>query len=330
MEGSSAVSLACDSVLFIAFGGPTPGCCGQRQPCPGNEATCFIQSIVGQHPTAQARVADVAAHYAQLGGFSPFNDLTQQQVRGIAALLQHQGLQVPVHVGMRHWPPYVRTVLHDIAAQGSQHILAVILAPHQCFASWEWYQQTVEEGLATLGQTPPRVTYLDPWYTQPGYLTAIAEHMRQASQALGEARAQQAALLYTAHSIPESMAAQAPYVQQCEATAAAVTHMLGRTDYRVAYQSQAHGTPRPWLQPDINVAIRQAQTAGYRDVLISPIGFLCDHVEVLYDLDVEARQTALDCGLTYQRAKTVGTHPAFLAMLSELIAARLRQGSAPA
>jgi protoporphyrin/coproporphyrin ferrochelatase len=319
------VNLAFDSVLFVAFGGPTPGCCGRREPCPG-EATCFIQSIVGEHPAAQARVSEVAAHYAQLGGFSPFNDLTFQQVQGTANLLKAQGLCLPVYVGMRHWPPYVRDVLQEMAEQGLRNILAVILAPHQCYASWEWYQHTVTEGLAALGDRCPQVTYLEPWYTHAGYIGAIADHMRQASQVLGAERAQRAALVYTAHSIPAAMAAQAPYTQQFAATAAAVTRLLDRQDYRLAYQSQAHGTPRPWLQPDINEAIRQLQAEGYRDVIISPIGFLCDHVEVLYDLDVEAQHTAVACGVTYVRAQTVGTHPAFIAMLSNLIAERLRWG----
>lgn len=320
------MNLRFDGVLFVAFGGPTPGCCGRRYPCPGNEAICFVQSIVGELPAAQARVAEVATHYAQLGGFSPFNDLTFQQVRGVADLLKTQGFDLPVHVGMRHWSPYIQDVLTSMAEQGLRHILVVILAPHQCYASWEWYQQTIAAGLAALGDRAPRVTYLDPWYTHPGYIEAIADHMRQAWACLGPERAQRAALIYTAHSIPQTMAAKAPYTAQFEATAAATTHRLGRTDYWLAYQSQVHGTPRPWLQPDINDAIRQAQTAGYNDLIISPIGFLCDHVEVLYDLDIEAQRTAAACGVTCVRAKTVGTHPAFLAMLSELIAARLQDG----
>ena len=120
-----------------------------------------------------------------------------------------------------------------------------------------------------------QVTYLAPWYTHAGYIAAITDHMRAAWAILGPERAEQAALLYTAHSIPESMAAQAPYAQQFDATAAAVTRGLGRQEYGLAYQSQAHGTPRPWLQPDINTAIRQAQQDGYRDVIVSPMGFLC-------------------------------------------------------
>jgi len=281
---------------------------------------------VGAHPAAQARVAEVAAHYVQLGGFSPFNDLTLQQARGVADLLKARGLDLPVYVGMRHWPPYVQDVLRVMAEQGRRHILAVILAPHQCFASWEWYQQTVAAGVEALGDCALQVTYLEPWYTHPGYIAAIADYLRQACQGLGPEPAQRAALVYTAHSIPEVMAATAPYTQQFEATAAATTQRLGRTDYHLAYQSQVHGTPRPWLQPDINDAIVQLHATGYDTVIISPIGFLSDHVEILYDLDIEAQRTAAACGVTCVRAKTVGTHPAFLAMLSELIAARLTRG----
>ena len=123
-----------DSVLFVAFGGPTPGCCGRVEPCPG-EATCFVQGIVGTRPAAQARVAEVAAHYQQFGGFSPFNALTLQQARRVESQLNDQGIGVPVYVGMRHWPPYVHDVLRNMADQGLHNSLAVIMAPHQCFAS---------------------------------------------------------------------------------------------------------------------------------------------------------------------------------------------------
>jgi ferrochelatase len=315
-----------DSVLFVGFGGPTPGCCKRFSPCPGSEALCFVKAIIGERPGAQARLAEVAAHYAHLGGFSPFNALTLQQAGSVAVLLEAQGWRVPVHVGLRYWPPYVRDVLSTMAAQGLRNLLAVILSPFQCSASWEAYQQVVGEGLAALGETGPQVTYLAPWYTHPGFLEAIADTVRQASASLGPARAQEAALIYTAHAIPTAMATGAPYIQQFAATAAAASQLLGRQDYRLAYQSQASGTPFPWLQPDINDALQHVHTEGYRDVIVAPIGFLCDHVEVLYDLDIQARATAVACGMTYQRAATVGTHRAFLTMLSALLAERLRAG----
>ena len=312
-----------DSVLFVAFGGPTPGCCRRVEPCPGSEAVCFIRSIVGDNPVVQGRIAEVATHYQQLGGYSPFNALARRQASGVAARLKTQGLLLPIYVGMRHWTPFVQDVLQEMARHGLQRILAVILAPHQCFASWEWYQQTVTQGLAALGERCPQVTYLEPWYTHAGYITAIADSLRQAYQQLGKERAQRAALIYTAHSIPAAMAAAAPYAQQFDATAAAATQLVGHQSYHLAYQSQAAGTPRPWLGPDINIALQQVRDEGYREVIISPIGFLCDHVEVLYDLDIAAQETATACGLTYVRAPTVGDHPAFLSMLSDLIAARV-------
>src|SRR5215471_3206141 len=185
-----------DGVLFVGFGGPTPGCCERFSPCPGSEAVCFVRAIIGERPGVQARLAEVAAHYAHLGGFSPFNALTVQQAHSVAALLQAQGFSVPVHVGMRYWPPYVRDVLRDMAHQGLRNLLAVILSPFQCTASWEAYQQIVADGVAALGSQGPQVTYLAPWHTHPGFVEAITATVQQASQALGQDRAQHAALIY--------------------------------------------------------------------------------------------------------------------------------------
>jgi ferrochelatase len=315
-----------DSVLFVGFGGPTPGCCGRFEPCPGREALCFVKAIVGDRPGAQARIAEVAAHYEHFGGFSPFNALTFQQAQGVAGHLHAQGFHVPVRVGMRYWPPYVHEVLHDMATEGLRHILAVILSPLQCAASWEHYQQTVTTGVKALGAQGPEVTYLAPWHMEAGYIAAVTDTIQDAEQTLGAERAPHAALIYTAHAIPVAMAAHAPYMQQFAATAAAAAQRLGRQDYRLAYQSQVTGTPVPWLQPDINDTIQQVHAEGYRDVIVAPIGFLCDHMEVLYDLDIQARDTAIACGMTYVRAATVGNHPAFVAMLSTLIAQRLQEG----
>jgi ferrochelatase len=287
---------------------------------------CFVKAIIGERPGAQARLAEVAAHYAHLGGFSPFNALTLQQARSVAALLEVQGWHAPVHVGMRYWPPYVHDVLRTMAELGLRNLLAVILSPFQCSASWEAYQQVVAAGVAALGKQGPQVTYLAPWHAHPGFIEAIADTIRQASAPLDPERAQAAALIYTAHAIPTAMATGAPYTQQFAASAAAASQLLGRQDYRLAYQSQATGTPFPWLQPDINAAVQQVHAEGFRDVIVAPIGFLCDHVEVLYDLDIQARDTATACGMTYQRAATVGTHRAFLTMLSALLAERLRAG----
>ncbi|GIX48236.1 MAG: ferrochelatase [Candidatus Tectimicrobiota bacterium] len=312
-----------DGVLFVAFGGPTPGCCRRFDPCPGSEARCFVRAVVGERPGAEARIAEVVAHYEQLGGFSPFQPLTLKQVQGVAARLAQQGLPVPVRVGMRYWPPYIAEALQALAALGCRRLVVAILSAFQSPASWDVYQRLVAEGLAAVAPEVA-VTYLDPWYEEAGFVTAWADHIRQAYRALAPLAPAEVLLVYTAHALPVAMAAASPYVQQFTQAAAAVARCLGQPPYRLAYQSQASGTGVPWLQPDVNDALRQAKAEGYRGVVVAPLGFLCDHVEVLYDLDVEAQATARACGLAFARAPTVGTHPAFLAMLSERLAACLR------
>lgn len=318
---------AIDGVLMIGFGGPTPGCCQRYEPCPGREAACFVRAVVGERPGAQARIDEVAAHYDVFGGYSPFNALTLQQAESVSAALQAKGHTVPVRVGMRFWPPYVDAVLAELAEMGCRHLLGVILSPFQCAASWEHYQQSVADGVAALGEHSLQVTYLSPWHTEPGFVEAVADGIEHAAASLGGARGAAAALVYTAHAIPQPMADRAPYTRQFHGTAAAVTNRLGRREHRIAYQSQVTGTPVPWLQPDVNDVIEQVHKDGFRDVIVAPIGFLCDHMEVLYDLDVQAKETAEACGLGFVRASTVSNHPAFVAMLSDLIGAHLAQNS---
>ena len=172
-----------DNVLLVAFGGPTPGCCKggassqQVEPCPG-EAHCFVEGILGKDPKRAARVREVAGHYREIGGFSPFNDLTFRQGEALAKALADRRIRVPVRAGMRHWKPNLKEVLAEIAGAGQRRTLAVILAPHQSAVSWDWYQHVVAEGCQALGPSAPRVDYLDPWPTHPGYVAAIADGVR--------------------------------------------------------------------------------------------------------------------------------------------------------
>ena len=314
---------AIDGVLMIGFGGPTPGCCERFDPCPGREAACFVRAVVGDRPGAQARIEEVAEHYDVFGGYSPFNALTLQQAESVSRILHSWGHEVPIRVGMRFWPPFVDTVVAGMADEGCKNLLGVILSPFQCAASWEHYQQSVAAGVQALGKRGPKVTYLPPWHTQTGFVEAVADGVERAAAALGGPRGNEAALVYTAHAIPQQMADQAPYTRQFRETAEAVTKRLGRPEHRLAYQSQVTGTPIPWLQPDVNDVIEQICENGYRDVIVAPIGFLCDHMEVLYDLDVQARQTAAAHGMGFVRSATVSNHPAFVAMLSDRIRAHL-------
>ncbi len=310
-----------DSILLVAFGGPTPGCCKRRETCLG-EPHCFVEGILGSTPVRAQRVQTVVDHYRQLGGFSPFDAMTLLQAQALSRTLASQEISVPVRVGMRHWAPWLKDVLKEISQAGERRILAIIMAPHQSPVSWDWYQQVVSEGCAALGEDAPSVDYLDPWPTHPGFLRASAESIRAATGNWAQDRLEAASLVFSAHAIPESLAVRSPYVRQVADTAALVAEAVGKPSHIVAYQSQATDRAVRWSEPDIHQVIDELATRGVKDVIVSPIGFLCENVEVLFDLDVAARATAKARAMTFTRTCTVGAHPAFIQMLAGLVASR--------
>lgn len=305
-----------DSVLLVAFGGPTPGCCKAHDPCPG-EAHCFVEGVLGRDTQRAARVEEVAAHYRHLGGFSRFNEFTAAQGEALRAELARRGLPLPVHAGYRHWRPSLREVVADLAGRGHRDVLAVVMAPHQSTVSWDWYLKVVEEARDPLGPDAPRVTYLDPWWTRDGFVTACADRIREAMAGWGPARAAGAELVFTAHAIPHAIARTGPYVRQFTETAEAVAKRIERP-FSLAYQSGPENPAIPWTGPDICEVIREKGKKG-TDFVVAPVGFLCDNVEVQYDLDVAARKEAESRGAGFARAAMVGTHPAFIGMLADLI-----------
>ncbi len=305
-----------DSVLLIAFGGPAPGCCQRysSDTCPG-EAYCFVQGIVGTAESQIERIKDITAHYVQLGGFSPFNKLTFEQATSLENALHKRAIPLPVYAGFRHWSPYLKDVIAEMAQKGHRKILGIIMAPHQSKVSWEWYQQTVKKGIDAVDGEKPTVDYLAPWYTHEGYVGAIAEIIKMAC---GD-KLERAELVFTAHAIPKAAADTSPYTQQFRKTGEAVAQEIGKTRFSLVYQSAVENSPIPWTQPDINDWIRAREAKGVDTVVASPIGFLCDHVEVLYDLDIEAVETAAACGVDFIRAGTVGAHPKFINMLADFV-----------
>ncbi len=308
-----------DSILLVAFGGPTPGCCQKYETCP-SEAYCFVEGIVGTAESQLPRVKDVASHYIELGGFSPFNELTFQQARALENALKNRNVALPIYAGFRHWNPYLKDVVAEMAQKGHQQILGIIMAPHQSKVSWEWYIQAVQKGIDALPEDArPQIDYLAPWWTHEGYIGAIADLMVTACNGTLE----NATPVFTAHAIPQAAAKTSPYTQQFAETTAKVAEKLGKTEFALAYQSQAENTPVAWTQPDINDWIREQKDTDVQTIVVAPIGFLCEHVEVLYDLDIEAKATAAECGIEFIRASTVGNHPKFINMLAELACEKL-------
>ena len=309
---------AYDSILLVGFGGPTPGCCRQYDPCPG-EAHCFVEGIVGNAPSNTERVKEVASHYVKLGGFSPFNELTFKQADALGAALRKRGVGSPIYVGMRNWTPYLHETIARMVEKGHHNVLAIIMSAYRSKVSWERYQNDVIAAVETVGDAKPSICYLeDLWHLHPGFINAIAERIRMACNDISESRFAEADLIFTAHAIPEVAAKTSPYPEQFRQTASAVAAVLG-INFDIAYQSAPDNPTVPWTGPDINDLIREKREAGVQDVIVSPIGFLCDHVEVLYDLDLEARATAEACSMNFIRAGTVGEHPEFIDMLANLV-----------
>lgn len=303
------MSVPFDSVLMIGFGGPT-------RP---EEIRPFLANVVRGRNVPPERLEEVAHHYEAIGGRSPYNDLTFRQAEALQAQLAQDGCPLPVYVGMRNWDPYLAATVGRMRQEGRRRAVGVILAAHRSPTSWERYQLDVQRAREENGGDEPGVEYLPPWHTHPLFLSAMAARIEEATGYSPVAWPERVPLVFTAHSIPVGMDREGSYAREIGESAAAVAGMLGARRWSVAYQSRSGDGRTPWLEPDVNEVVRALAASGAGEVVLAPVGFLCDHVEVLYDLDVEARATAADAGIRVTRAGTVGTHPLFIRMLAELV-----------
>jgi ferrochelatase len=305
-----------DSVLLVAFGGPTAP----------PEIRPFLENVTRGRGIPSERLEEVAHHYEQMpGGRSPLAELTFAQARGLEQALAQTGPALPVFVGMRNWHPFLHETLAVMASKGARRTLAIILSPLRTEASWDRYMQDVAEARARVAGAP-EVGFAPPWFESPRFVAAVADRARAAlGQVPADARGS-TPLVFTAHSVPTAMADMSPYVSDLNAAARAVVRRLGHARWSVAYQSRSGSPRQPWLEPDVGDVLRRLAAGGERHVVVVPIGFVCDHVEVLYDLDVEARRVADGAGLALHRAAAVNDHPEFVAMLADLV--RTAHGSA--
>ncbi len=298
-----------EAVLLIAYGGPTRA----------EEIRPFLDRVLAGRPVPRERYEEVVRHYEMVGGASPINRLTRLQADSLRALLRREGPDLPVYVGMRHWTPLLAETLSGMARDGCRRARAVILAPHPSHASRESYIEAVERGRGEVGPDAPEVTFADPFYEHPLFIESLAGRVRETLDALDAGDRRAARLIYTAHSIPTGMSERSGYARTLARTALLVSRALGIDAWEIAYQSRSGNPKDPWLEPDIGDALREARRRGERVVVAAPIGFVCDHVEVLYDLDIEARGIASEIGLAFHRAPTAGDHPAFIRMLAALV-----------
>jgi ferrochelatase len=298
-----------DAVLLIAFGGPEKM----------EDVRPFLAKVLKGRTVPSQRLEEVIHHYEVFNGRSPLNEITFRQARALQQLLDRDGPRLPVYVGMRNWPPYFHETLAKMAANGIRHALGLILSAQQNEASWGRYQENIAAAREQVGTRAPTIDYAPGWHDHPLFIEAVADLARHAFDQISAERREQAPLVFTAHSVPVAMPGTPTYVQQVEVGARLVAARIGHPRWSVAYQSRS-GDPRtPWLEPDIGVVLPRLAAGGAREAVVVPIGFVCDHIEVLYDLDTEARQIATRNGLKLIRAGTVNDHPTFIHMLADMV-----------
>jgi len=309
------MTLSYDAVLLIAFGGPT---------CP-EEIRPFLTRVTEGMPIPQERLEQVAHHYEAVGGKSPLNEITFRQAAALHQLLNVGHNRLPVYVGMRNSDPYFADTLRRMSNDGIKQALGFILSSHRTEASWERYQKNIADARAELGGAAPEIDYCEGWHDHPLFIQCWAELIDAAFAKIAPEQRNSTPLVFTAHGLPTAMAARSPYVEQLQVTAELIAARLGCGDWSLAYQSRSGKPSDPWLEPAIGEMIRDFATRGVKDVVVAPMGFVCDHVEVLYDLDIETKRLAADLGMNFIRASCPNDHPTFIRMMAEVIEKKLKK-----
>ena len=300
-----------DHILVIGFGGPTKP----------EEVEPFLEEVTRGLNIPEARLQEVRHHYEAVGGRSRYNEHIFALATKLEERLRARGVTKPVFVGMRNWHPFLNDVMRDIQQRSLKRGIGVILAPHRSYASFERYLQNIENAKVHASAQDIQYDYLPPWHDHPLFIEAQADQVRKTLQVIPAEDRRAVHLLFSAHSLPTVMAQQCRYVQEVEMSSHQIARLLEHEPWSVAYQSRSGNPREPWLEPDVQSVIRELKRrrGGQRHVVVVPIGFLCDNVEVLFDLDIEARQEAERVGLGFSRAPTVQDHPQLLEMFAELI-----------
>ena len=301
-----------DAVLLVSFGGP-------QGP---DDIRPFLANVLRGRRVPPDRVEEVARHYERFGGVSPITRLTRRQAAGLQARLDRDGPSLPVYVGMRNWRPFLADTLQEMADAGVRRAVGFILAAFRSFSSCGQYREnvlTARRELRAAGRPDVEVSYVGDWHTHERFIEAWAGRVTTALDTLPAPERRRARLVFTAHSIPLAMAGAALYREQLEAASRLVADRVGRKDWTLVFQSRSGRPQDPWLEPDVCDHLRTAAAGGLGAVVLCPLGFVADHVEVLYDLDVEAAAVCAELGIAMRRAAAVNDDPRFLDMMADVV-----------
>lgn len=300
-----------DAVLIVSFGGPE----GPDDVMP------FLDNVLKGLNIPPPVKARIAKRYDRFDGISPINAETRKFIEALKAELAALGPKLPVYWGNRNWHPLLPDTLRRMTDDGIKNAVAYVTSTFSSYSGCRKYREDLYEAVQGL-ENPPHIDKLRAGYNHPGFIKAVAERVREALEQAPAAR-NNGTLLFTAHSLPLSMAKQAHYQVQLQDACSLVSQELGIDSWQLVYQSNNASYGEPWLEPDIADALQAVKESGQIDVVVVPIGFVCDHMEVVLDLDVEAKEKADALGLRMVRAGTVDDHPAYVAMVRNLIVERM-------
>ncbi len=314
MTSTESHSSAFDAVLLVSFGGPQGV----------DDIRPFLANVLRGRHVPPARFEEVAKHYELFGGVSPITELTLRQANGLSQRLEEAGAPLPVYVGMRNWHPYLIDTIRSMSESGIRRAVGFILAAHRSYSSCEQYRRNVtlaRQELRDEGKPDVEITYVPDWHAHDGFIEANALRVAEARTSLPETARDRARLVFTAHSIPLAMAGVDRYRMQLNESARRIAARTGFSDWALVFQSRSGRPQDPWLEPDICDYLRAEHAQGLRALVICPVGFVADHVEVLYDLDHEAAETCRELGIEVRRALTVNDDPLFLELMADVVRA---------
>jgi ferrochelatase len=300
-----------DSVLLVSFGGPQGL----------DDIRPFLANVLRGRRVSPERVEAVAHHYELFGGVSPITGITNRQAEGLRTRLAAAGYPLPVYVGMRNWHPLLPDTLRRMHAAGARRAVGFIAAAQHSYSSCQQYRENVAAARAELRASGADVdvTFVGSWFDHSLFVAANAEHVREAIGRLPAGSRASARLVFTAHSIPVPMAERSQYQAQLLESARLVAASVNMPDWALVFQSRSGRPHDPWLEPDVCDYLRQERAGGLAAAVICPIGFVADHIEVLYDLDREAGDVCREIGLPMARAAAVNDDPLFLDMMADVV-----------
>ncbi len=307
-----------DAILVVSFGGPE----GPDDVIP------FLENVTRGRNVPRERLEEVAHHYELFGGVSPINAQNRALIAALRVELDEHGIDLPIYFGNRNWEPFLADALREMTADGVERALAFFTSAYSSYSGCRQYREDLFRAQQEVGRSAPEVLRTRMFFNHPGWIEANADHVRTALAELSAVGKPH--LAFTAHSIPAAMARACRYEDQLRESCRLVAEAVGVSDWELVYQSRSGPPHVPWLEPDILDHLEAVSERGVTDVVISPIGFVSDHLEVLFDLDIEAAEKAAELGLRLVRASSASTHPAFVRMIRELIEERLglREGRA--